>query len=255
MRRFLLAFLSFLTLSLAALSAEAQADESSPESSNLDDAARSIFLAAQEDFENGEYERARQRFEAAMEVSGRTEMIFNLALCDDRLGRREQAIDGYREFLEQHPRHELAQRATRRRLALIQAREAEQAAAEGVEPGDLSQVDSEQDSGPSYAGPIALYAIGGAAAVSAIVASVMTKSRFDDAQSACDLGDVAGCESEETSSEIRRRALTADISWALAGVAIASAVVWTIVISGEEDEEQVAAIRVSPSAASVEVSF
>ncbi len=109
--------------------------------------ARKLFEAASLQFESERYESALGLFQAAHEMSGRAPLLYNIALCHERLGQVDEARRVYRQYLDTAPDGELrakvegqlksldalSRRLERERLraeeALVEARRRAEAAA------------------------------------------------------------------------------------------------------------------------------
>ncbi len=72
-------------------------------SSNRDAEARKLFEAASLQFEAELYESALGLFQAAHKKSGRAPLLYNIALCHERLGQVDEARRVYRQYLESAP--------------------------------------------------------------------------------------------------------------------------------------------------------
>ena len=70
---------------------------------NLDQAARLTFQSAREAFSQGDYETALARFTQAYDLSGRSALLYNIAVTLDRLRRDAEALAKFREYLEVAP--------------------------------------------------------------------------------------------------------------------------------------------------------
>ena len=66
-----------------------------------DETARLHFQAGAKEFEAGRYEAALASFSAAYELSGRPELLYNIALCHEELGRYGEAADHLRRYLDE----------------------------------------------------------------------------------------------------------------------------------------------------------
>ena len=70
---------------------------------NLDQAARRVFMSARQAFSAGEYEVALERFRQAYQLSPRPTLLYNIAATLDRLRRDEEALEGFKAYLEASP--------------------------------------------------------------------------------------------------------------------------------------------------------
>src|SRR5690606_35784292 len=66
-----------------------------------DETARLHFQAGAKEFEAGRYEAALASFSAAYELSGRPELLYNIALCHEELGRYGEAAVHLRRYLDE----------------------------------------------------------------------------------------------------------------------------------------------------------
>lgn len=66
---------------------------------DLDRKARVHFETATALFESGEYERAAEEFREAYRLSNRPQLLFNISLAYERLGKLQQAIELLRAYL------------------------------------------------------------------------------------------------------------------------------------------------------------
>jgi len=73
--------------------------------------ANNHFKLGQEFFKSRQFDRAIAEYQAALELTGEPLMVFNIALAHDRAGRPEQALAGYRDYLEKAPEGAIADEA------------------------------------------------------------------------------------------------------------------------------------------------
>jgi tetratricopeptide (TPR) repeat protein len=73
------------------------------QSSSMDAEARSIFSAGQVAFESGRFERALEHFLHAYELSGRAQLLFNIAVTHDRLRHDREALAMFEQYLAAVP--------------------------------------------------------------------------------------------------------------------------------------------------------
>jgi hypothetical protein len=88
-----------------ALAQEAQAGEAEAagEVDAADAEARSLFDAGSMAFSHGRYEEALERFERAYDLSGRPELLYNIAATHDRLRNDEAALEHFERFIADVP--------------------------------------------------------------------------------------------------------------------------------------------------------
>lgn len=85
---------------LFALPVRAQSDETTEAvSSSHDEEARALFEAGRIAFRDGRFEEARGHFQRSYELSGRAELLYNIASADDRLRHDEAALRGFEQYL------------------------------------------------------------------------------------------------------------------------------------------------------------
>lgn len=84
--------------------------------------ARALFRAAQVAYDAGRFEVALERFTEAYTLSNRPQLLYNIGLAAERLGRRQEALAAYRAYLQLHPsasnREEVEGRARSLEIAL-----------------------------------------------------------------------------------------------------------------------------------------
>ncbi|MEM9069492.1 MAG: tetratricopeptide repeat protein [Myxococcota bacterium] len=227
-----------LAITMLGLSVAGAQDETE---SHLDDAARSLFNAGQEAYAAGRLDEALTRFRSAFELSRRTELHYNIALVLDRLDRRDEALQEYESYLAANPEGEGAGRAGARAEVLRNG-------ASTSAPPDAT---SSTSSSSSAAGPAIVLGVAGAALVSGVVAAIIARGRFQDAEDGC--GETtAGC-SASVRSEIDRASRTADISFAVAGAAALGGVLWLVLRNDEDADEARVSPAVAPTYAGLEV--
>lgn len=105
---------AMLLLPGAALAQDLNADAA-------DEEARSRFQAGRLAFEHRRFDEALQDFRRAYELSGRHDLLFNVARCLDRLGRDEEALEAYREYLARAATTSPGVAEARARVSLLEA--------------------------------------------------------------------------------------------------------------------------------------
>jgi len=73
--------------------------------------ANGHFKLGQEFFKSGQWDRAIDEYQAALDLTGEPSMVFNIALAHDRAGRPEKALEGYLRYLEDNPDGAIADEA------------------------------------------------------------------------------------------------------------------------------------------------
>ncbi len=96
----------FITLSAVLVSMAALAPDrvsAQEETASRDDLARSLFLEAREAYGAQRFADALTKFRASYELSGRHELLFNIASAAEEVGDDQLALDNYRHFIQQVP--------------------------------------------------------------------------------------------------------------------------------------------------------
>jgi len=150
-------------------------DTAVAEDAHLDAAARSLFLAGRDAYNEGRFEVALENFERAFEISGRPALLFNIGQTLDRLRRDREAIEVFERFLEADVLPD-QRSAIERRLEILRADVAEDTAPSPEEVARRDQ-DRERDSAPPPAeeepgGPRVGLIVGIVVAVVAVAALV-----------------------------------------------------------------------------------
>lgn len=124
--------MAIVLCSFVPASAFAQAPEAEAESDVTDEAAaRELFRTGSLHFDAGDYAEAADDFEASYELSGRPELLYNIYLSNERLGRLERAIAALEGFLD---RGDVGERREplQRRLSNLRERRSEELANESA---------------------------------------------------------------------------------------------------------------------------
>jgi tetratricopeptide (TPR) repeat protein len=213
-----LAFLSAVGTAAAQDSAtpdEVMAPAPDPE---RDAEARHLFEAGVVAFRDTRFDDALDYFEHAYQLSRRDELLYNLGLACERLGRDAEALDYYRRFIAALPRAE--NRAdVESRIALLERREAERAALAPVAPAQSS-------SGPGVdpAG-VALIVAGGvvaAAGIGLVVAGALDQTSVENS--------APGTPWSSVSAAAERSPILSTAGWIALGVGVAGAVTGIVVL-------------------------
>lgn len=255
----LFAFLIALTFTQVGFAQQPAAEPSADpdadlDASELDEAARLLFESASRAYEAGNFTDALARYTNAYQLSGRAPLLYNIAICHDRLDQKAEAADYYERFVAEVPDSPRVGIARSRGEILRASLEAdgqttdvETQDAETQENSETSAdvTPAEPSSSRSLAGPIASLAVGGAGLVTFVVAGLISSSRLSAAEATCTspMGD--GCSPDELDG-VDRASLVADIGLGLAIAGTAVGVVWLLV--GGDDEPDESAARFSPIA-------
>ena len=209
-----------MVLTTLLLSVPAFAQEVEGASASLDEAARIIFEEGNRAFEAGDFATALARFENAHELSGRAQLLYNIAVSHDRLEHKEEAIEYYERYVEEAPNSARVGVARSRAAILREALTPDEEEEEVVEAPVDSYV------GPPLAGPITSFALAGVGFVTFAVAGGIARGRHSTAEEGC--GASATCD-QSTIDDIERPALIADIGLGLGIAAAATGIIWLVV--------------------------
>ena len=239
--------------SLGVAAAHAQPTPAADPSDELDEAARLLFEDGTRAYDAGRFDEARGRYVNAYELSGRPELLYNIASCHDRLDEKEQALANYERFLAELPDSSRAAIVSSR-IEVLRRSVASDAAeppdtdsdpVDGADPVDSADpVERHAAAGGSRSlvGPIASFAVAGAGLVTFAVAGLIANSRYNSAETDC----LAGTCNEDDLSAINRGALIADIGLGLAIAGAAVGVVW-LIVGGKKSDDSSAGNRPSLS--------
>jgi len=255
--------LSGLLCSRASLSAQDEdAEQATPQANDAatmegaQERARLHFQAGASYYEAGSYEDALREFRHAYEMSGRPQLLYNLSLCYQNLGRLEEAIAHLRRFLDEV--EEVPNRANleiriqnfQRRLEEERAQAEAQAAAEAEAEHDSQPTQREPDEpdepdepipaegggGPNV-GAIIGFSAGGAGVLMAGIFGGLTLAEDGRLSDECS----PGC-AEDDVSTLKAFALLTDIGFGLAIAGAAAGVILLLVDGGGDSGEQQAAV-------------
>ncbi len=235
------------------------ADEGESSEGSEAQRARELFLRGDRLYAEGRYDEAVVAFQESFDMSGRPELLFNLANAYERLNRLEEALAALREYVPYAPPYDQA--TIERRMVNLQERldELQGPPAESVEVSDESGSGPRPETSvvqeePSLIGPIVVLGSGAAAAIAAGVLAGLSASSSSSADEACvDASGRTLCPStvEGEVSDAGSLALGADIAGAVSAALLAGGVVWLIAeLSGGDSEEVPVAVELTPERAS-----
>jgi len=245
--RVLLAIGMVLGTSVGAL---AQDDEPSD-----DERAAMHFQAAQSYFDDENFEQALVEFRAARELSARPELIYNVGLTLERLGRWDEAAETHRQFLEEAPDHRDAGEAERRMNRSLERAERERATGERVAPDagddtpDEAIADRDAPDAPEASGPGALpwVVLGASAAVgiAALGTGLAAHGLHGELEDDCPGGVCA----PDRAGDIDRGRALGRASTALTFIALAGGITGVILffVGGDDDDDARVALDVAPT--------
>ncbi|MBX7197487.1 MAG: tetratricopeptide repeat protein [Sandaracinaceae bacterium] len=198
---------------------------------SADQEARSVFEAGRTAFSHGRYEQALQFFRQAHELSGRPQLLYNIAQALDRLDRDEEALEAYRRFAAEDPESDLRAQVDAR-IAIIEAHlEAEAAEAEAHESTPPIAAPSPSfDPLPS----VVLFASAGVALVTGVTLGALALEH-DGRLSAMCTGMSCDDSLRGLATEMDALALGADIALG-ASLALATTAVIVLVVSAPSAE-------------------
>jgi hypothetical protein len=256
--------------SSGATPAAAQDSPSKSESSEADARARRHFETGRDYFKSLRYEDAIREFTEAYELSGRPQLLLNIAIAQERVQRYGEAADTLEQYLE--VASEVPDRSQiEDRIERLRRRAEELAAGKAPEPGtQVSQKDAGKalpdKQGPSGAEPapgglgalrwsgVAAFGVAAAAGAAALGTGVRSDAIHGDLQDAC--GPDRTCPPGRSGDIDRGRALSRTstaMTFVAAAAAAGGAVLW-FVGSGSEERQGVA-VRVGPGRLGLRGSF
>lgn len=181
-----------------------------------DDDARTLFEGARIHYDRGEFEEAAESFTSAFDISGRTQLLYNIYLAHRDAGNPGEAAVALRRYLEEMPAEELADQREllEGRLESLESQAAAQTN-ESESPVVIEDPDDAQRSPaqPETSGPIGgvvLLAVGGAAVVAGVVTAIVTSGIEGDLEEAC-TNMICGPDQQENIDRGKTMALLTDI--------------------------------------------
>jgi tetratricopeptide (TPR) repeat protein len=213
-----------------------------------DERARLHFEAGRSHYEEGAYDRAREEFVRAWELSRRPPLLLNLAQANERLARYDEAAQNIEEYLALDP--SFAERDLLQRRIENLRRLARERAPAPVEPAaPLAVHDAMAQPRPSSSGPdggliggaAAALGVGGAGLVLWGVFGGLTIAEDSELASGC--GATVECTADDV-ADLDTFSLAADISMGvgIAGVAVGTVLLIVALASGSS-EDAAAALR------------
>jgi tetratricopeptide (TPR) repeat protein len=206
-----------------------------------DERAESHFHAATSHFEEESFEEALREFEAAYRLSGRPELLYNVALTRERLGRWEEAADTYDRFIEAAPDHPAVETARERR---DRARRRAEAGAARQPPGRDPPMEGEPlearpasgERGPSLAPWIVL---GSSAAVglASLATGLVAHGIAEDLARACPDGVCPTAREGDANTGEALAVTSTVLTFAAAAGAVASLVLFLLDLDGSSDAD------------------
>lgn len=217
--------------------------------------ARQVFETGRTYFGRAEYERAAEAFREAYRLSGRAELLVNIARSLEALGRNEEAIEALEQAIEEDEAlRSLAEpRLNRLRAQLRQSQGAAEADAEGGR--------DETDERPAAAGPGALFWGGVASAGAGVVlvavsigAGVASNDIYGDLEQSCP-GRVCSPDRQDDIHRGHSLAVASTTTLVIGGAAAAAGVIMMLLDPGiaAQSEEPASAVEVTAGPGAVGV--
>ncbi|MGE0791724.1 MAG: tetratricopeptide repeat protein [Sandaracinaceae bacterium] len=256
-RRVLRALPLLLIASLAlAPRARAQQDdgEAQPSGEDEEDLARRVFDTGRSYFERAEYERAIEAFREAYRLSGRVEMLLNIARAYEALSREAEAIAALEEAIAADP--EIEATAGPRIERLRRQMEHREATGDGsTGEADLETDDADAappppaDDGPSgmfWAGAVTA-GVGAALLIVAIGTGVASNDIYTDLEQTC-AGGVCPRERQDDIDRGQSLAVASTVTLVIGGVAAGAGIVLMLVdaLSGGGSEDEAVSLAPGP---------
>jgi len=128
-----------------------EGQEGSEETSATDEEARLVFQAGTVAFEDGRFAEALDRFRTAYELSGRTQLLYNIGVSADRLRRDEEALAAFEQFLAESSADAEGVRDAEARVEILRGRQQSAGGDEGLADESAGDEDS---GGRAILGPV-----------------------------------------------------------------------------------------------------
>jgi tetratricopeptide (TPR) repeat protein len=200
-------------------------------------------------FEEGEYEQALAAFTEAYNLSNKPDLLFNLGVCSEKLGQSAKAIAYYELYLEENPEATDRDDVSKRLEALKASQEQPSEPAEPAEPepapappppvDDELVIEEDEDQGVFWPGLV--IGLGGLILATGALTAIMAYNNYGDLEDSCS----PDC-SDGKVSEVKGKALAADIQFAVGGAVVAAGVIWWLTADDGEAEAQVADVGAAP---------
>ncbi len=210
--------------------------------------ARLLFDQGSQAYNEGRYETALTLLNESHRISGRPELLFNIANTLERLGRTAEAVEHLRRYLPDAPPE------NRRSIEVrIRALEARMARTPDVPAATQTQADvppkasasantrsrETKPKRPVPWRPIVLFSVAAAALASGITLGVLSRNRNDDAEGRCtnaiDRGTLCSSTASSDLDRARTYGIVADVSYGVAAAAATAATVLLIVNRKRKD--------------------
>lgn len=203
-------------------------------------AAAEHYKAGVAAFDAGRFAEALAAFTEAYNLSSKTDLLYNLGVCAEKVGDRDKAIAYYRLYLEEKPDAEDAAEV-KARLEALQGKAEAPAAQPAAAPAKPSPAPPPDDEGAGYTGdgepkksphtgPILLMSLGGLVVVTGAITAASAYRTHQDLESTCS----PDC-SDDKVDNLRGVALAADLQFAVGGAAVAAGFLWWLLKTRHEE--------------------
>ncbi|MAQ13544.1 MAG: hypothetical protein CMN30_01915 [Sandaracinus sp.] len=244
MARWLLALVIFASFDVWTGTAWAPGIAFAQGASDSDQRAQLHYQAAVSYFEEESFEQALVEFRSAHRLSQRPELLYNIGLTLERLGRWDEAAEAHQAFLDAVPGHPDADEA-RARLERSRSRAEEMSDDEGQAPSELVEDPGPAEAEGSSVVPWVVLGASGAVGVAALAIGLRAHAIHGDLEDDCPAGVCAA----DRQDDIDRGQALARTSTALTFVAAAGAItgVVLLLVGGGPDEDERVALEVAPT--------
>lgn len=212
--------------------------------------ARRLYEAGEVAFRSGRYEDALERFRDAYELSERPELLYNIASTAERLRRDEEALDGYRRYLDALPTAHNRDEVAARIQILERSLDASEAEAEATEPEEPTEE-------PRSAIGVSTWLLGSTtvlATLLGVTARLLGNAEYDDLYDDCVRR--GGCTDEEVEgSSVRRWDRVTVASFAVAGAALVGTVLSIALRPSSSPDEPALSLMVGPQRVALQGRF
>ncbi|MFK7984740.1 MAG: tetratricopeptide repeat protein [Sandaracinaceae bacterium] len=242
-----------LLTTASALAQDAAQEEPPAEEPGVDARARELYLRGDRAYAEGRYEESIELFREAHELSGRAQLMFNLANAYERAGRVEEAIAALRAYAPSAPAYDEDTIARRIRALELRLEEQQQAAPE-PEPTpapataplpDPEPVASEGGGGGGLlAAGLVLLGLGVAGGGVGLGLALAKQDATSELEMLC-MNGLCNASAEDVLDRESSMALGADISFGVAGALGLAGLILTIAGAASGDDEE-AAVAVLP---------
>lgn len=233
----------FLAMWIFSVATNAMADETED--------AKALYNKGKEHFSNEQYEEALAAFTEAYNLSEKTDLLFNLGICAEKLGQLDRAVAYYEVYLEEKPDAPDAAQVTARMEKLQKQIDAPEPAPKEppVEPAEQSNEEPAQPPQPALpmeplfesdqleedekpAGPVwpkIAIGVGGLVLAGGTITAIMAYKEYDHLKNTCSpqCSDVQIKKSKAIS-------VVADIQFGLGAAAVTAGIIGALVLRNKE---------------------